>query len=180
MEPIPNLSEAIIRANVAPDSFSRGQSYFNSGAVADLARRGNTLQGQVEGSQYTPYRVTITFDQGGVTAASCTCPYDWGGWCKHIVAVLLTCLYEGEDIEARPALDELLSELDRAQLQALLVGLAERNPELADAIERQAALLRLASAAPQARQVGGSVRRSPIDQESIRRQVRGERRHCRA
>jgi uncharacterized Zn finger protein len=172
MGPIPNLSEAIIRANAAPDSFSRGQSYFNNGAVADLARRGNTLQGQVEGSQYTPYRITITFDQGGVTLASCTCPYDWGGWCKHIVAVLLTCLYEGEDIETRPALDELLAELDRAQLQALLVGLAERNPELADAIERQAALLQLASAAPQARQVGGSVRRSPIDQESIRRQVR--------
>jgi uncharacterized Zn finger protein len=172
MGPIPELSEAAIHANTSFDSFSRGRSYFESGAVVDLALRGNTLQGQVEGSQYTPYRVNITFDQSGVTSASCTCPYDWGGWCKHIVAVLLTCLYEGEDIETRPALDELLAELDRAQLQALLVGLAERNPELADAIERQAALLRLASAAPQARHAGGSVRRSPIDQESIRRQVR--------
>src|SRR5262245_49064962 len=155
MSIIPGLSEAAIRSHAAPDSFSRGQSYFESGAVADLALRGNILQGHVEGSQYTPYRINITFDQGGVTSASCTCPYDWGGWCKHIVAVLLTCLYEGEDIETRPALDQLLAELDRTQLQALLVGLAERNPELADAIERQAALLRLANAAPQARQAGG-------------------------
>jgi uncharacterized Zn finger protein len=172
MSTIPGLSEAAIRANASPDSFSRGYSYFENGAVADVALRGGTIQGQVEGSQYTPYRVNISFGQSGVTSASCTCPYDWGGWCKHIVAVLLTCLHEGEDIETRPALDELLAELDRAQLQAMLVGLAERNPELADAIERQAALLRLANAAPQARQAGGSVRRSPIDQESIRRQVR--------
>jgi uncharacterized Zn finger protein len=172
MPAIPGLSEATIRANASPDSFSRGYSYFESGAVADVALRGNTLQGQVEGSQYTPYRINISFGQNGVTSASCTCPYDWGGWCKHIVAVLLTCLHEGEDIETRPALDELLADLDRAQLQGLLVGLAERNPELADTIERQAALLRLANAAPQAGQAGGSVRRSPIDQESIRRQVR--------
>src|SRR5215470_8267284 len=110
---IPRLSEATIRANTSPDSFSRGRSYFDSGAVVDMALRGNTLQGQVEGSQYTPYRVNISFDQGGVTAASCTCPYDSGGWCKHIVAVLLTCLYEGEDVETRPALDEILAELDR-------------------------------------------------------------------
>src|SRR5262245_51288919 len=135
MSIIPGLSEATIRSHTAPDSFSRGQSYFESGAVADLALRGNTLQGQVEGSQYTPYRINITFDQGGVTSARCTCPYDHGGWCKHIVAVLLTCLYEGEDIETRPALAELLADLDRAQLQALLVGLAEHNHEIADTIE---------------------------------------------
>src|SRR5262245_39844533 len=121
MSIIPDLSEAGIRSHTTPDSFSRGQSYFESGAVADVGLRGNTIQGQVEGSQYTPYRVNITFDQSGVTSASCTCPYDWGGWCKHIVAVLLTCLHEGEEIETRPALGELLAELDRAQLQALLV-----------------------------------------------------------
>jgi uncharacterized Zn finger protein len=172
MSPIPGLSETFIRAKASPDSFRRGYSYFQSGAVADLALRGNTLHGQVEGSEYTPYRISITFDQGGVTSASCTCPYNWSGWCKHIVAVLLTCLHEGEEIETRPALNELLAELDRAQLQALLVSLAERDPELADAIERQAALVRLANAAPQARQAGGSARRSPIDQEAIRRQVR--------
>ncbi|HET9223717.1 MAG TPA: SWIM zinc finger family protein [Roseiflexaceae bacterium] len=172
MSVIPGLSETAIRSNTSPESFGRGYSYFEDGAVADVALRGHTLQAQVEGSQYTPYRVNISFSQNGITSASCTCPYDWGGWCKHIVAVLLTCLHEGEDIETRPALGELLADLDRTQLQALLVGLAEHNPELADAIERQAALMRLANAAPQAHQASGSARRSPIDQESIRRQVR--------
>ena len=170
--PIPKLSESIIRAHAAPESFSRGRSYYDRGAVISLAQRGNTLQGQVEGSQYTPYHVRIIFDEGGITTATCTCPYDWGGWCKHIVAVLLKGMHEAGEIETRPALDALLADLDRAQLQALLVGLADRDPDLADAIERQVALLRLADAAPQARQAGGHTRRTAIDQQAIRRQVR--------
>src|SRR4026207_657608 len=96
---IPSLSEATIRAQSSPDSFSRGRSYYDRGAVSDLALRGATLRAEVEGSQYAPYRFTIPFDQGGIPSASCTCPYDWGGWCKHIVAVLLTCLHEGDAIE---------------------------------------------------------------------------------
>jgi uncharacterized Zn finger protein len=169
---IPGLSEALIRANTTPDSFSRGRSYYDSGAVVELTQRGNTIQGEVEGSQYTPYRIQITFDQGGVTSATCTCPYDWGGWCKHIVAVLLTCLHESDEIETRPTLESLLADLDRAQLQALLLGLATRDPNLADSIERQVALLQLANAAPQSREAGAPARRSPIDQTAIRRQVR--------
>src|SRR4051812_36916687 len=114
---IPALSEATIRAHSAPESYSRGQSYYEHGAVSNLALRGNLLQGDVEGSQYTPYRVRVTFDQGGVTSATCTCPYDRGGWCKHIIAVLLACLYQGNRIETRPELATLLADLDRAQLQ---------------------------------------------------------------
>ncbi|MFL5803976.1 MAG: SWIM zinc finger domain-containing protein [Roseiflexaceae bacterium] len=169
---IPGLSEASIRAHASPDSFSRGRSYYDSDAVVDVTQRGNTIQGEVEGSQYTPYRIQIAFDQGGVTSATCTCPYDWGGWCKHIVAVLLADLYEGDEIEIRPTLETLLADLDRAQLQALLLGLAARDPNLADSIERQIALLQLANAAPQSREAGGPTRRSQIDQTAIRRQVR--------
>src|SRR5262249_12107301 len=78
----------------------------------------------------------------------------------------------GDEIEARPTLEALLGDLDRAQLQALLLGLAARDPNLADSIERQIALLQLANTAPQSRTAGGSVRRSQIDQTAIRRQVR--------
>src|SRR5262245_2285575 len=131
---IPGLSEASIRAHASADSFSRGRSYYDRDAVVDVTQRGNTIQSEVERSQYTPYRIQIAFDQSGVTSATCTCPYDWGGWCKHIVAVLLACLYEGDEIETRPTLASLLAGLDRAQLQALLLGLASGNPTLADSI----------------------------------------------
>ncbi|HEX9370108.1 MAG TPA: SWIM zinc finger family protein, partial [Roseiflexaceae bacterium] len=175
---IPGLSEATIRAHASPDSYSRGASYYQRGAVGELALRGDTLQAEVEGSQYTPYRVRISFDAGGVTDADCTCPYDWGGWCKHIVAALLKCAAEPDAIERRPPLDELLNELDRSQLLALLVALADLDPDTADEIERRAGLMRLASAAPataetvQPRPAGAPTRRAPIDQAAIRQQIR--------
>jgi uncharacterized Zn finger protein len=168
---IPSLTEATIRAHSAPESFSRGQAYYRNGAVSGLMLRGNELHAEVEGSQYTPYRVRIAFDQGGVATASCSCPYDWGGWCKHIVAALLASLHNTGPIVARPPLEALLADLDRAQLQRLLLGLAERDPDLADAIDRQIGLLRLTDAAPQTRSAGAPARRSPIDQAAIRQQV---------
>lgn len=170
MTAIPGLTESIIRTNAAAESFSRGQGYYRSGAVSELTLRGNLLQALVEGSQFSPYRVRVSFDQGGVTVASCSCPYDWGGWCKHIVAALLASLQPAA-IETRPPLGALLGELDRAQLEALLLGMAERDPDMADAIERQVGLLRLANLTPQAR-AAGPARRSPIDQDAIRQQVR--------
>jgi uncharacterized Zn finger protein len=176
---IAGLSEATIRAHSSPESYSRGRSYYERGAVADMALRGSLLEGAVEGSEYEPYRVRVNFDAGGITSATCSCPYDFGGWCKHIVAMLLAALYIPEEIESRAPLDELLADLDRTQLQALLIGLAERDFDLANAIERQVALLRLASTTPAsatpsplARQAGTNIRHSAIDQAAIRQQVR--------
>jgi uncharacterized Zn finger protein len=173
---IPSLSEATIRAHSSAESYSRGRSYYDRGAVASLALRGKLLEGAVEGSEYEPYRVRVNFDAGGITSATCSCPYDFGGWCKHIVAALLAALYDSDAIESRPPLDTLLADLDRTQLQTLLIGLAERDADLANAIERQVGLLQLANAgtssaatSPKART---STRHSAIDQASIRNQVR--------
>jgi uncharacterized Zn finger protein len=86
---IPSLSEATLRTHSSAASYSRGRSYYERGAVIDTVVRGNLLEGAVEGSQYTPYHVQVGFDAGGVSTATCTCPYDYGGWCKHIIALLL-------------------------------------------------------------------------------------------
>ena len=42
--------------------------------------RGATLDADVSGSDPDPYRVRVTFAADGPVAATCTCPYDWGGW----------------------------------------------------------------------------------------------------
>jgi uncharacterized Zn finger protein len=68
--PIPEISEATIRSHSSPDSYSRGRGYYDRGAVADLTLRGNLLEGAVEGSEYTPYRVRVSFDAGGITSAT--------------------------------------------------------------------------------------------------------------
>jgi uncharacterized Zn finger protein len=47
----------------------------------------------VAGSEFAPYEVSVTFDEAGITEAACGCPYEWDGWCKHIVATLLASIY---------------------------------------------------------------------------------------
>jgi len=169
---IPGLSERAIRQQAAAESFRRGQDYYRRGAVISLAWRGGVLQAEVEGSQYEPYRVRVAFDQGGITEVTCSCPYDWGGWCKHIVAVLLACLRDPDKIEERPALDELLADLDREQLRDLVLGLAAHDPDLADEIEGRVALLR--STVDDSKDTGMAAhtpRRTMVDPQLIRRQV---------
>jgi uncharacterized Zn finger protein len=170
---IPSLSETAIRRQATAESFSRGENYYQGGAVVSLVQRGNVLQAEVEGSQYEPYRVQVTFDEGGITGAACDCPYDWGGWCKHIVATLLACLHEPDLVEERPTLDELLAGLDREQLRDLLLHLAARDPHAADEIESQ---IGLSHAPPDEGEAGtpfpdAPQRRTPVDPRPIRRQV---------
>lgn len=168
---IPTFSEAAIRQQSTAQSFRRGEDYYWRGAVGSLVQRGNALQAEVEGSQYEPYRVHVTFDEGGITSADCSCPYDWGGWCKHIVATLLACLEDPDEIEVRPALDELLADLDREELQSLLLHLAA-DPYVADEIEGQIALLRSTPADSQAPETGAPpMRRTSVDPQPLRRQV---------
>lgn len=125
-----NLTEVTIRQNSNSQSYQRGAEYCRRGAVESLTQRGNTLLAVVEGSE--TYRVTATFAPDGFIEADCSCPFDYDGWCKHIVAALLTCLKSPGDIEEQPSLPELLAPLTREQLLALVLKLTERDPDLAD------------------------------------------------
>lgn len=67
-------------------SYERGVEYFHEGRVRDLVQSGQRITASVEGTR--KYSVTIHTDKEDF-GASCTCPYDWGGYCKHIVATLI-------------------------------------------------------------------------------------------
>jgi uncharacterized Zn finger protein len=125
------------------------------------------LLAEVEGSDYAPYRVSITSGAGGEIAAECSCPYgaEWGGWCKHIVATLLMTVRAPGAIEEQPPLAKLLAELNREQLESLLHGLAGAEPDLYDVIAARIALFR--AEAP-----GTTPGHPPVDGKAIRRQVR--------
>jgi hypothetical protein len=182
------LTEAQIRQQASAESFARGAEYEQRGAVGTLILRGEQLHAEVEGSEYEPYRVTVSFDRAGVRTASCTCPYDWGGWCKHIVATLLAFAAQPGDVERRLPLAELLAGLNRDQLVAVLLHLAEDEPALVDAIEAQlvpkaahgAALAQLPAVATAAPAGGAAVasggvtptRRTAVDVEGFKRQLR--------
>ncbi|MER9851036.1 SWIM zinc finger family protein [Mesorhizobium sp. M0106] len=91
-------------------------------------RRGDVLTAQVEGSEFAPYVVTVRLREGGVahtrgvTETRCSCPYDWGGACKHVVAVLLKFVAKPGEVVERLPLADMLRDLDRAALAALLIS----------------------------------------------------------
>ncbi len=91
----------------------------------------------MEGSEFAPYRVSVWLHDGGIAEARCNCLYDRGGYCKHIVAVLLKFADEATHVIERKSLAELLRGLDQAQLAELLEKRAESDSELATWIEAE-------------------------------------------
>lgn len=166
---IPKLDEATIRHNATVKSVERGQAYYRDGAVVDLTKRGTTLQARVEGNEVKPYDVHLTFDDGGLTSADCSCAYRFGGWCKHIVATLLECLHRSDTIEERPALERLLDGLDHEQTRRLVQELVRGQPTLIEAVDRYVSLI-ADSTPPEAS--AKPLRRTTVDPAPFRREAR--------
>lgn len=125
------------------------------------------LTAQVKGSEYEPYRVQVSLTDRGVAETSCTCPFEWGGICKHIVAVLLFWVHERDEIEEKMALETLLAELTAVQLRQVLLGVAADGPEFAEAIEREVTRLQDQPTEP-AEQAATPV---PADINAVRREI---------
>jgi uncharacterized Zn finger protein len=137
MSTLPTLTESDIRSRASTKSWARGRGYFDSASVDNLIWRDGVLTADVQGSEYEPYRVEISCDEDGVNYADCTCPYDQGGDCKHIVAVLLHLVHHRHSIEDRPTLSHLIAPLSREQLATLLTQLTITHPHLIAEIERR-------------------------------------------
>ncbi len=133
---IPNLDETTLRYHATDKSFQRGEDYYRRGAVVDLCQRGNCLCGEVEGNEVEPYHINIEFDAGGVTETQCTCEYSFEGWCKHIIAVVITSIRMPEKIHQRLSLNELLDRLNHVQTQTLVQDLVAKEPDLLNQIDR--------------------------------------------
>ncbi len=116
-----------------------------------------------------PYRVWINFDKGGLCSGECSCPYDRGGWCKHFVAVLLTCLHEPETLVERPSLADMLAPLERKQLQELVQRLVQDDPKALEMVDLETTSWRTVSDDEDS---GAATKPCPaLDPEPFRRQV---------
>jgi uncharacterized Zn finger protein len=135
----------------------------------ELEQRGDTLLAHVEDSGYEPCQVTVKLDAGGIIEAECTCPYDWGGYCKHIVATLLAYIHRPEQVTERPAITTLLADLDRETLIDLMTDLVDKHPHLADWLEAEVAALR--DQPSQRASAGPRERQAPLDPTPFRRQA---------
>ncbi len=136
MTNLPRITEAAIRAKVTESSYDRGVDYYHSGTVESATLRGGQLFAEVQGSEWDPYQVGVTF-LGGDFTASCTCPYDWGGYCKHVVATLLTVSDDNGSvpIAVKPPVADLLAGLNADELRALVHLLVEAAPALLDIVD---------------------------------------------
>ena len=69
--------------------------------------------------------------------ASCTCPYELGGYCKHVVATLLTVNDDNSPvpIDTKPPVAVLLDGLDAVTLRGLMHRVVEANPLLLDIVD---------------------------------------------
>ena len=127
---ITKLTEAVIRTGATDKSFQRGRELYRSGAISNAWVQGQCLSGECEGNESPFYKVRVELDGGGIRSAACTCPYDFGGYCKHIVALLLAYTQKPEQFAVRREAKELLSDLSREQFLALMTKLLREQPDL--------------------------------------------------
>lgn len=137
-----NFNEDTIMELATANSHAKGVEYARRGAVRQLTSDGDCFRALVQGSYL--YTVCL-WEQDGVVASSCTCPYDWGGICKHVVAVMTRLLElqnsgqadinvqtsSGPDV-ANMSLSELLDSTTHFQLKIFMRQFADEHPQIID------------------------------------------------
>lgn len=167
------LIEEIIRSRASGQSYQKGHEYFRSGAIFNPSWQstaaGIVLTAQSEGSTAPSYRLHVELDAGGVRSASCTCPYDRGGDCKHIVALLLMYLHKPDEFSEQKSVGDLLAGLERDSLVALVTRLVERDPDLYDQIEMAVPMVNVGESKSSPEK---GKRQTQISEQTYRKQVR--------
>jgi len=123
-----NVGRKTIQNRTSDAVFERGENYRDEGRIQQLDRFDDLVTASVSGS--TLYDVTVEFG-GRSIDTQCTCPYDGGGDCKHVVAVLLEVATnppqdESEDIEA------VLEDVSADDLRTFVRDAVAEHPELRD------------------------------------------------
>ena len=134
----PNITEDQIQDRCTKKVFARGEDYFYHEAIENAMFHGWTLSATCQGSEDTPYCVSVELTPTGIADAECSCPYDWGGDCKHIVALLLTYVHEPEEIRSLEPILTAIAEKPRATLLNVISELLKREPTLVPIVETYA------------------------------------------
>jgi uncharacterized Zn finger protein len=134
------LTDEIVAGYTDKGSFERGLSYFRNNYIVEAVLRGPVLRGRCMGQSGGPYKVEVILVPVGergievLRTYDCTCPR--GGFCKHVVALLLTWIHRPDEVEARSDVVTLLQDKSREELLAVILGMLKHNPDLDGAVER--------------------------------------------
>ena len=84
------LTKEWLVSHTIPQTLERGEAYYQKGRIISVIKRGDVIEGKVQGSR--KYIQTISVDESGEVIATCNCPYNSSGYCKHIVAVAMAVI----------------------------------------------------------------------------------------
>ncbi len=142
------ITEVELEGFAGSGSYGRGLKYFRNGHISDAILRGDTLHAECEGSREAAYRLSATLARvgssesaqaaegkpfplaGGPQVTSYNCECEAGGFCKHLVALLLTWINKPETVEVREEFAARLQALSHEQLLKLCAKLLERQPDM--------------------------------------------------
>src|SRR5436309_148344 len=133
------LSEADIQAHSDDASFRKGYDAYLQDAIVEPTLSESVLRAFCRGSSGSMYRVEATLLPAGdksarkLASTGCSCPR--GGFCEHLVALLLTWVHQPERFVVRSRLMGRLDEKSREELLALLEQLVQRQPDIEPMIE---------------------------------------------
>ncbi len=82
--------------SVSSEILSRGKSLYKKGVVRILSDDGSMVKAQVRGKGGVYHTSIYNYDSIDIHA-ECSCPYDWGGYCKHIIALGYTALNQDKE-----------------------------------------------------------------------------------
>ncbi len=131
------FTEKDIQAITSEQSYLRGVEYYHDGLVEITELANDFVRAEVEGS--ITYIVKVNLKD--LEDYSCTCPYDLGGACKHIAAVLLDVLEQQHagkisSVIKTPAAaettDDILKKVSLEKLRKFLKKEMDDNPDIKD------------------------------------------------
>jgi len=136
--------------NIEPIILQRGYDYFIEGRVSRIEAHEHGIDAEVEGSD--DYIVSLFLEPSGhITYTNCNCPYDWGPFCKHQVAVFYALRelndrgelmkIQGKRKELQDSLSVLLDRLDLDEMRVIILNIGKQYPEIAKALLAQYAAL---------------------------------------
>src|SRR2546421_3603953 len=133
------LSEADIQGYTDDASFRKGYDFYLQQAIVEPTLSESVLRALCHGSSGNTYRVEAILlpagDKSGRKLASTGCSCPRGGFCEHLVALLLTWVHQPERFVVRSRLMGRLDEKSREELLALLEQLVQRQPDIEPMIE---------------------------------------------
>ncbi|MBI9034723.1 MAG: DEAD/DEAH box helicase family protein [Bacteroidales bacterium] len=113
--------------SVSDEILRRGKSLYKKGVVRILSDDGSTLKAQVRGKGGIYHTSIYNYDSIDIHG-ECSCPYNWGGYCKHVIALGYTAVNQTETITL-PTLTLKTKKKKRKRDQALLLeGFEKMGP----------------------------------------------------